>query len=275
MIIWIASYPKSGNTWIRSFLSHYLYADGERFDFKLIKKIRQFPGDSELNFLRKKNIDKKFKFLDLVNHWDFFQTEIAKNKPVLLKTHNALVTIQNRSFASLKNTLGLIYVIRDPRDVVISYSHHMAKSFEDTFGAMKIDSMEKTEDKLNKTMLTTWSNHYVSWKAFPIDKLFLRYEDLVKDPEKEFTKVIQYLNKICKIEFNKKKILQSIEATNFENLQKLEEKNSFDENPKMTKDQKFFRKGTTNQWRELLSSDLINKIQNEFGQIMKENGYKF
>ena len=102
MIIWIASYPKSGNTWIRSFLSHYLYADGERFDLKLIKKIRQFPGDNELNFLRKKNIDKKFKFLDLVNHWDFFQTEIAKNKPVLLKTHNALVTIQNRSFASIK-----------------------------------------------------------------------------------------------------------------------------------------------------------------------------
>ena len=105
--------------------------------------------------------------------------------------------------------------------------------------------------------------------------MFLKYEDLVKDPEKEFIKIIRYLDKICKIEFNRERIVKSIRATNFENLQKLEDKNSFDENPKETKDQKFFRKGTANQWQKLLSKDLINKIQNEFSQTMKENGYEF
>ena len=274
MIIWIASYPKSGNTWIRSFLSHYLYSDKHEFNFDLLKKIKAFPEDKELNFLRKK-YNNKFEFLDVVNHWDFFQTEIAKKSPVFLKTHNALVTINNCSFATKKNTLGLIYVIRDPRDVVVSYSHHMAKKFEDTFQLMKIDSMEKTKDKLNKTYLTNWPNHYASWKAFPIDKLFLKYEDLVKDPEKEFIKIIRYLNKICKIKFNRERIIKSTRATNFENLQKLEDKNSFHENPKETKDQKFFRKGTSNQWQKLLSKDLINKIQNEFSQTMKKNGYEF
>ena len=103
----------------------------------------------------------------------------------------------------------------------------------------------------------------------------VKYEDLVKDPEKEFIKIISYLNKICKIKFNRERIIKSIRATNFENLQKLEDKNSFDENPKETKDQKFFRKGTANQWQKLLSKDLINKIQNEFSQTMKENGYEF
>ena len=274
MIIWIASYPKSGNTWLRSFLSHYLYSDKHEFNFELLKNIRTFPDHRELNYLKKK-YNNKYKFLHMVNHWDFFQTEISKKKPIFLKTHNALVTINNCAFTSSKNTLGLIYIIRDPRDVVISYSHHLAKNFEETFQIMKIDSMEKTNDNLNKTFLTNWSNHYKSWKAFPIDKLFLKYEDLVNNTEKELTKVVKYLNGICKVQFNHKKILESIKATNFTNLQKLEDRDSFDENPKMTEDQRFFRNGTTNQWKKALSKDLINKIQKEFGQTMKENGYEF
>ena len=148
MIIWIASYPKSGNTWLRSFLSHYLYSDKHEFNFELLKNIKTFPDQRELNFLKKK-YNNKFKFLDMVNHWDFFQTEISKKKPIFLKTHNALVTINNCPFTSNKNTLGLIYIIRDPRDVVISYSHHLAKNFEETFQIMKTDSMEKTKDELN------------------------------------------------------------------------------------------------------------------------------
>ena len=274
MIIWIASYPKSGNTWIRSFLSHYLYSDKHEFNFELLKNIKTFPDHRELNFLRKK-YNNKFKFLDMVNHWDFFQTEISKKETTFLKTHNALVTINNCAFTSSKNTLGLIYIIRDPRDVVISYSHHLAKNYEETFEIMKIDSMEKTKDELNYSFLTNWSNHYKSWKAFPIDKLFLKYEDLVNNTEKELTKVIKYLNGICKIQFSHEKILESIEATNFTNLQKLENRDSFYENPKMTENQKFFRNGTTNQWKKTLSKDLINKIQKEFGQTMKENGYEF
>ena len=98
---------------------------------------------------------------------------------------------------------------------------------------------------------------------------------MVNNTERELTKVIKYLNGICKIQFSHEKILESIEATNFTNLQKLENRDSFYENPKMTEDQKFFRNGTTNQWKKTLSKDLINKIQKEFGQTMKENGYEF
>ena len=57
-------------------------------------------------------------------------------------------------------------------------------------------------------------------------------------------------------------------------MQDFEEK-SFHENPKFSEDQKFFRKGETKQWVKLLSKDLINKIQNNFGEVMKENGYNF
>ena len=274
MIIWIASYPKSGNTWIRSFLSHYMFSNENKFDFDLLKNIKTFPDDKELNYLRKK-YNNNFKFNDVVNHWDFFQTEISKNKTVFLKTHNALVTINNQPFTSIKNSLGLIYVIRDPRDVVISYANHMAKTYEETFEVMKSDSMEKTLDKLNKTFLTTWSNHFISWREFPINKHFLRYEDLIEDPIREFTKIITYLNKIHNVEINEEKIINSIEATSFKNLKNLEKEKSFHENPKFSEDQKFFRKGETKQWVKLLSKDLINKIQNNFAEVMKENGYNF
>ena len=70
MIIWIASYPKSGNTWIRSFLSHYMFSHENKFDFDLLKNIKTFPDDNELNYLRKK-YNNNFKFTDVVNHWVF------------------------------------------------------------------------------------------------------------------------------------------------------------------------------------------------------------
>ena len=155
MIIWIASYPKSGNTWVRSFLSSYIYKNAKSFNFSDLEKIRAFPSDLEINFLRKKY--GKYKFTHMAEHWDIFQKNIInKNKYTFLKTHNALVNIKNFSFTNLNNTLGLIYIIRDPRDVAISYSSHLNLNLKDTINHMQnINLTEKTPDNLDRTLITS------------------------------------------------------------------------------------------------------------------------
>jgi hypothetical protein len=128
MILWIASYPKSGNTWVRSFLISYINNSNKPFEFDDLDKIKTFPGNNEINFLRNKF--GRFRLVDMAANWNFFQTQINKNKKInYLKTHNALCTLNNLDFTDKNNTIGVIYVVRDPRDVVISYSNHLKLNF--------------------------------------------------------------------------------------------------------------------------------------------------
>ena len=143
----------------------------KHLDFKDLEKIRAFPADPEINFLKKKY--GPYKFVHMAEHWDYFQKNIIKkNKFTFLKTHNALVDVKNFSFTNLDNSLGLIYIIRDPRDVVISYSSHLNLSLEETTNYMTNNTLvEKTPDNFDRTLLTSWSNHYNSWKHFPFKKV--------------------------------------------------------------------------------------------------------
>ena len=118
MIVWISSYPKSGNTWIRTFISTYYLSSNDKFDFSMLKNIRQFPHEK---FFIKKITD----INSAINNWDLAQNNInLKNGLIFLKTHAALVKINNIPFTTNKNTLGAIYVVRDPRNVVTSLANH-------------------------------------------------------------------------------------------------------------------------------------------------------
>jgi hypothetical protein len=273
MIIWIASYPKSGNTWVRSFLSSYIYKNAKSFNFSDLEKIRAFPSDLEINFLRKKY--GKYKFTHMAEHWDIFQKNIInKNKYTFLKTHNALVNIKNFSFTNLNNTLGLIYIIRDPRDVAISYSSHLNLNLKDTINHMQnINLTEKTPDNLDRTLITSWSNHYNSWNLLPKKKIVIRYEDLIDKPGSSFLKILQYLNQIIPIHVDKKLITQTIELVNFNKLKLLESENGFIENKSPKKNHKFFKEGKKKQWVVNLPRNLQDKIKKMFEKEMFENKY--
>lgn len=273
MIVWLASYPKSGNTWVRSFLSSYINPKDSDFILEDLAKIGVFPGNNELNFLRKKF--GKYKFTDMASHWDFFQKEIIKeNKMRLLKTHNTLCSINGHDFANGINSLGLIYIIRDPRDVVVSYSHHLNLSFEETFKRIaNKHAVEKTNDLLDKTLLGSWQNHYNSWKYFPIKKIFLRYEDLSSSTHVSFRKIVFFLNDLCGLIVDEKKITKTVESVKFENLKKIEEDSGFIENPNQKLGKKFFRNGKVGQWKKVLSPNLIKRIETEFKNEMIENNY--
>ena len=273
MITWIASYPKSGNTWVRSFLTSYLFNNSNKFTFSDLDKIRSFPSDQEINFLIKKH--KKYEFLNMAQNWDSFQKKIIKqNEYTLLKTHNALCNIQGNNFTNLENTIGLIYLIRDPRDVLISYSSHLNLSFDETFKIMTdLNIVEKTPEFLDRTLLSSWANHYNSWKVFPGEKIIVRYEDLIDEPNLTFLKIVNFLNKLIKIKVDKNLIDKAIKQVNFEQLKKLETQNGFPENRSPNKNHVFFKEGSKNQWKQKLPENLQSMIVEVFNNEMRENKY--
>jgi hypothetical protein len=277
MIVWISSYPKSGNTWIRTFISTYYLSSNDKFDFKMLKNIRQFPHEK---FFNKKIND----INSAITNWDSAQDNInQKNKLIFLKTHAALVKINNIPFTTNKNTLGAIYVVRDPRNVVTSLSNHYQLTFDESLEFMtnKKKFLLKKNDPSNFgnfTFLNSWSEHYKSWlytKQFNL--LFIKYEDLENDTFNTFKKIVKFLNKIMKKKekIDAKRIIKIIDAVSFETLKKKENDEGFPEAVINNKKQKinFFYLGKKNKWKNLLSPKQINALNNIFNDDLKKLGY--
>ena len=280
MIIWLASFPKSGNTWMRAFLCSYLYLDlkKESFNFDILNKIKRFPNQKQLSDI---GIHPK-SFEEVAGAWIKAQNHINLNNRInFLKTHQAFGNYENLPFTNQQNTLGAIYLVRDPRDVLISYAKHMNQNLSETLDLVLEDDSkgylnEEKKDVIGE-MRGSWSQHYNSWKFSNIkDKIIIKYEDLVKDPFNTFYKVVNYISYLfnknsSSLEINDEKIRKCLEISNFKNLQNLEKKYGFEENIKS--DELFFNKGLVKQWQEKLSDKILYKIEKKFKKEMKELNY--
>ena len=122
MFIWLASYPKSGNTWVRTFLSALLYSDNGEANLSIINNIKQFPvRDQFYNFV------KDFQSIDEVSkNWSIAQNNINLDKKIkFFKTHHVNCKFANNQFTNLNNTIGVIHIVRDPRNVLTSLINHI------------------------------------------------------------------------------------------------------------------------------------------------------
>ena len=282
MIIWLASYPKSGNTWIRSFISALLYTDKGQNDFSNLKKIKQFPARSQFkDFVKNlQNIEEIYK------NWEVVQNFINLDKEVkFLKTHHVNCIIEKYKFSDEKNTLGAIHIVRDPRNVLLSIKNHFSLSDNDE--ALKFMSKEKHwvgiekkqddkfRDNMIPTLISSWNIHYQTWRNKTKNYLLIKYEDLQENPTKEFQKIIDYLEKVTHKKFDDNKIIKAIETTSFKYMQNLEDKGYFSENARgLNKNEvKFFNLGPKNDWKKLLNNEIIKKINLKFNKEMKELGY--
>ena len=279
MIIWLASYPKSGNTWVRSIVAALMHTNDGIFNFGLLDNIKQFPSKSYF-----KNFTNDFSNIhEIKKHWESAQDFInLDNKIKFIKTHHINCKINQYSFTSKKNTLATIYIIRDPRNLVSSISNHYNKTLEDSkkflltpkyiAGFKKDGGLEK--DSL-KTLLGTWSEHYKFWKNNNENYLLIKYEDLIKDTDFELNRIIKFLEKFILIKTNKNKNKNIIETTNFKNLKYLEEKGNFNENAYETLDKKknFFNLGPNNNWENILDKKIRIEIENKLSEEMKDLGY--
>ncbi len=277
MIIWIASYPKSGNTWIRSIISSYFFSETGDFNFNLLKNISLYPGPKYF----KNNINKPG---EVSLFWESSQKNIiAKEKQTFLKTHNALIALNSRQFTSEKTSLGAIYIVRDPRNILSSLKNHYDfKDYDETFDFMTnkkkyIWDIRKKNDYSGFQFLGSWSEHYKSWiRNQKFKTLLVKYEDLERDCYSTSLKLIQYIL-LLKGQENKvdeNKLFKSIESTKFDVLKKKEKNLGFDESIKINDISKsFFFLGPENKWQKKLPKEILTKVENEFKEDLKYFNY--
>ncbi len=278
MIIWLASYPKSGNTWVRFFINSLLYTEEGKANLYNIANIRSFPKPDQFINLVKNINDIK----EISQNWTKAQSILNLDKKIkFIKTHNILCKLNGHLFTDFNNTLGAIYIVRDPRNVVTSLKHHFqldtlenAKNF--IFTENTISGIKNTNQNPIPALIGSWQSHYNSWKKFPKNLLILNYDKILLNPKKEFLKLKKYIERILKFKINKKKFSNSIEECKFKKLQQMEKLGGFSESitDKNTGSKKvFFNMGPQNNWRDYLDKNIKDEIENKFKKEMTELGY--
>ena len=282
MIIWLASYPKSGNTYVRAFLSAYYYSESGEFDFSNILNIDQFPHEK---FFKKKvnNISEASKL------WMPIQREINQNKKIkFFKTHSFLGNYQGNYFTTPETTLGAIYIVRDPRNVLTSLKNHYSYNDEEALKMIMDNTrslMSNNGSHASLTYISSWAENYLSWfRNNQFRRLFVKYEDLITNKYETFRDIIVFSNTLMnRVEgINKTKLQKAIETTNFDVLKKKEvgenlesEDNSFKNWRKFHSENKnlFFNLGPENDWKKILDTKISSEIEISFEKEMKQLGY--
>lgn len=270
-ILWLASYPKSGNTWTRAFLanlflnprqpvdinrlSNFAYAE-YRLEFyeQLAGKKRDQLTDDELNQLRPE-----------------VQRMIARSSPntVFVKTHSIMGFTNEVPNIAPDATEGGVYIVRNPHDVCVSYAHHVGADYDTAIEAMaSSENMLSTTDSLAFNILGSWSDHVTSWAdAEGLHRLVLRYEDLHRQPEKSFGKLIKFLG----LPKNDERLARAIRFSSFKEMAQQESSHGFIERSK--KNDRFFRKGKIGGWREELSAEQAARITERHRTVMERFDY--
>ena len=281
MIFWIASYPKSGNTWLRALLSSYYYSDNGFFQQNLLENIKQFP---EKKYFTDFSYNQSL-VADTSRFWIKAQEKINYDQKLkFFKTHNFLGSINNNRFTDTKNTAGAIYIVRDPRNIVTSLKNHYELSLDDALEFMLSEKKYiydhfKSNDYSDFQFLSSWEKNYQSWigqNIFPVK--LVKYEDLHVRTFEIFKEIIKFIEKILKNHksFNAQKAKNAIRSTSFVNLKKIETNEGFSESllsKNKLKKIPFFHLGPDNDWRHILEDSNKKKISSIFEKNLIELKY--
>ena len=278
MIVWLASYPKSGNTWVRIFLSTLLYSNKKPEVDINEKHLKQFPNIKDFEKLTSdfskldeiaKNCITAQDMINLVSGIKFYKTHSANWKNIE----------KNYYFTNYENSLGVIYIVRDPRNVITSIlDYYNKENYQSALDFItdrgRVITGSSPGSKMQEIILS-WADHYNSWKLFKKNYLLIKYENLLSNPEEEFFKITNFLTTIGNYKFNENEILEIIKKCKFEEFSKQEEIKGFTDNPLRNRklNKKFFKLGPKNNWRNLLEPKIQLNIEKAFQKEMKELGY--
>lgn len=271
---WLASYPKSGNTWLRLFLES-LLLNNQTLDINDLH-ICNKNAASRSEFDRILDIASSDLTDDEITRARPRQYEIEAcqaQAPLLRKTHDAWrFTSAGEPLFPLELTLGAVYILRDPRDVAVSLAHHMNQPVDQTIARMGDPEavMERARRRMQTQLpqqLLTWSGHAQSWLEAPIPLLLLKYEDMLADPVTCFGTVARFLGH----EATPERIETAVEAVRFERLSALEDAQGFNEKPPGAN--RFFRRGIVDGWLDSLTPEQVERIESDHGVLMQKLGY--
>jgi len=276
MIIWIASYPKSGNTLLRSLIYSLFFSNDGFID---LSKLSVIPNYNQIRFFEGLiSKDERFDIKKISENWNASQSRInSSNKLKLLKTHNSNCKINGNPFTTEKNTAGVILVVRDPRDVVLSASNHFSLSKKKVCEILldenaKLLPRENLEHEI-VTILGSWVDNFKYWYNYK-NCLLIRYEDMINNKSKVILELINYFKMFIKTDISEEKINNTIKSTSFSNMQKQEVKGFFKESVTVDKKKiQFFNKGKSKNWVGNLDKKIQNKLEKAFYNEMKFLGY--
>lgn len=274
-IIWLASYPKSGNTWFRIFLTNLL---------------RNSDTPASINDLENTPIASARAIFDENIGFaasDLSPEEIDRLRPELychlaedseellfMKIHDAYTMVaDSRPLIPAAATAGAIYIIRNPLDVAVSGAHHHGTDYDNAIKHMADDraALARKPDRLHNQLrqkLLSWNGHVLSWadKA-PFPVCLLRYEDMKAQPLETFTRAIRFAG----LDHSEAQIEKALRFSAFDILQQQEKADDFRERSAAAS--RFFRKGESGSWREELNELQVQRIVSDHRAVMQRFGY--
>ncbi len=271
-LVWLASYPRSGNTWTRAFLHDLLEAEGDGAD---INRLSRFTSTDNAPHWYLALSGRR----SLLEHSD---QEIAALRPrvhramtdaaeglVFAKTHDALVSYLGTPLVTRELTAGAVYILRNPLDVAVSYSHFLGIDLDETIARMNLRGHRTpTHERGVYQFLGSWSENVLSWTRRPNPSLHvMRYEDMVERPEETFAALARFL----RLEPGPDRFRRAIERASFAALRRQEEAGGFPEKPASAA--RFFREGRAGQWQEVLSDGQVRALIAAHREQMQRFGY--
>jgi aryl sulfotransferase len=275
-IIWIASYPKSGNTWMRVFLTNYMRNDESPAD---INKLDGGPIASARMWFDEwvgiEAAELNDEMIERLRPGVYRSMAREEQCDIYMKVHDAWGrTTLGEGLFPTDVTAGVVYILRNPLDLAASCANHWGVSLEQavqnlcdpdyalarSFGGMS--------DQLRQKM-GSWSQHVTSWldeSDLPVHPV--RYEDLRRTPEDHFCKIIQF----CGLPSDGERIRRAIAFSDFDELRRQEQDKGFRE-CSVNASESFFRKGQSGGWREELPDYMIRKLIDAHGDTMRRFGY--
>ena len=266
-IIWLASYQKSGNTWMRVFLANYLAPKGQRLS---INQLEQFTtGDLRMDFFdraaggqfRGDTVEDSIRIRPAV------QRLIAQSKPGhhFVKTHSQVATIDDTPLINPEVTAAAIYIMRNPFDVIPSFARHSGRTIDEMIDAMvDPNAVFRSTDGIYE-IIGRWDEHIESWVGAPgLPQIAVRYEDMIADTQTEMKKVLEFL----RIPVKDGQVKRAVRASSFSELRKQERQQGFSERP--AEMEAFFVTGTSGGWRAALTPAQVARIRYEFQDALEK-----
>ncbi|AEG02019.1 sulfotransferase domain-containing protein [Methylomonas methanica] len=273
---WLASYPKSGNTWLRTFLQN-LLADLDRpVDINQLGlgHIASSRGwmDEVLGFDTANLDHEEIEHLrPAVYQWAMHDDELAFHK-----IHDACTYTQDgKPLFGGEAVRGVVYIVRNPLDIVPSAANHWNCSIDQAIAWMGQPDFEMGTGSSNKSLtsqirhrLLSWSQHVLSWVNAPeLTVEVVRYEDMLAAPETSFGRVVNFLG----LEDDRPRLEKALSFSSFQELSRQEQVHGFRERPQYA--DRFFRQGKSGEWQQVLSPQQVQRIIDDHGAVMRRFGY--
>jgi hypothetical protein len=236
----LVSFPRSGNTWTRFLVCNLINPDDPVNFAQLESRIPEIYDVTDRN-LR------------------------AFPRPRIIKSHECFDPRYKK----------IVYIVRDPRDVLISYYEFQLKRRVISDELSLLDFVPRFMESEIEPKTGSWRDHVVSWTATRGGQknfLLLRYEDMLADTQKESTKIASFLG----LDSSPERIARAVALSSADRMRKLEKEQSrqWKETKKTRQDKPFVRKAASGGWKTILSERAVAQIESAWGDVMRAAGYE-